>query len=270
MHPTTGSDEESAAAATVEARHEGMGGLAKGLAIIEAFAIHDAMNVADAARAAGATRAAARRCLLTLHELGYVERTGREFRPLQRLRRLGGATTKRDRLIRLAQPLLERARDDLKESVSLAVLEGDTSLFIARAEAEHIVSTGVRVGAHLPAYCSATGRVLLSQFTDREILDRIGRKPLPARAPRTLTRPTDIVAEIRSVGQKGYAISDEELELGLRSLAVPVAGPNGEIVAAASVSASSARVRTAELSKRFLPALRTCARMLVEAAGGMN
>ncbi len=270
MHQTTGSDDGSRAEPMAEGRREGMGGLAKGLAIIEAFAIHDVMNVADAARASGATRAAARRCLLTLNELGYVERYGREFRPLERLRRLGSATTKRDRLARLAQPLLERARDDLKESVSLAVLEGNTTLFIARAEAEHIVSTGVGIGAHLPAYCSATGRVLLSQFADKEILDRIGRKPLPARAPRTLTKPNDIVTEIRSVREKGYAISDEELELGLRSLAVPVAGPNGEIVAAVSVSASSARVRSADMSKRFLAALSTCAGMLVEATGGTN
>ncbi len=253
-----------------EPRHEGMGGLAKGLAIIEAFATHDVMSVADAARASGATRAAARRCLLTLNELGYVERYGREFRPLERLRRLGGTTTKRERLARLAQPLLVRARDELKESVSLAVLESDTTLFIARAEAEHIVSTGVRIGVHLPAYCSATGRVLFSQFSDKEVLERIGQKPLPARTPRTLTKANEIVAEIRSVREKGYAISDEELELGMRSLAVPVPGPTGEIVAAVSVSASSARVRAADLSKRFLPVLQLCARMLVEATADAN
>jgi IclR family pca regulon transcriptional regulator len=100
-----------------------MGGLAKGLAIIESFAAHEVMSVADAARASGATRAAARRRLLTLNELGYVEHYGREFRPLERLCRLGGTTTKRERLARLAQPLLARARDELNESVSLAVLE---------------------------------------------------------------------------------------------------------------------------------------------------
>src|SRR6202035_2448622 len=188
MQRTTDGGELDAQPST-EPRHEGMAGLAKGLAIIEAFAVHDVMSVADAARASGATRAAARRCLLTLNELGYVERYGREFRPLERLRELGGTTTMRDRLARLAQPLLARARDEPKESVSLAVLENDTTLFIARAEAEHIVSTGVRIGAHLPAYCSATGRVLLSQFAGKDILERIGRKALPARTPRTLTKP---------------------------------------------------------------------------------
>src|SRR5260370_41207811 len=124
--------------------------------------------------------------------------------------------TKRDGLARLAQPLLVRAGDELKESVSLAVLEGETTLFIARAEAEHIVSTGVRIGAYLPAYCSATGRVLLSQFSDKDVLERLGRKPLPARTARTLTKPNEIVAEIRSVREKGDALSNEDFDVGLR------------------------------------------------------
>jgi len=253
------------AADGAQPRQEGMAGLAKGLAIIEAFADHDVMSVADAARAAGASRAAARRCLLTLHDLGYLERTGRDFRPLERLRRLGGAASKRDRLARLAQPLLARAQAELNESVSLAVLETDTTLFIARAEAERIVSTGVRIGGRLPLYCSATGRVLLSQFSDKEVLERIGRKQLPARTPRTLTRPADVVAEIRSVRDKGYSLSDDELELGLRALAVPVPGPAGEIVAAVSVSASSSRVPRADFIKRFLPVLQLFAKDLAGA-----
>jgi IclR family pca regulon transcriptional regulator len=269
MQRTTDSVELDAEPST-EPKHEGMAGLAKGLAIIEAFAAHDVMSVADAARASGATRAAARRCLLTLMDLGYVERYGREFRPLERLRRLGGAMSKRDRLARLAQPLLIRARDELNESVSLAVLESETVLFIARAEAEHIVSTGVRIGAHLPAYCSASGRVLLSQFSDKDVLERLGQKPLPARTPRTLTKPNEIVAEIRSVRENGYAIGNEELELGLRSLAVPVVGSTGEIIAAVSVSASSARVRAIDLSKRFFSILQSCARTLGEAANEVN
>ncbi len=166
---------------------------------------------------------------------------------MTRLRRLGGVASRRDLLAQLAQPLLSRARDDLAESVSLAVLDNDGALFIARAEAEHIVATGVRVGTRLPTYCSATGRVLLSQFSDKEVLKRIGRKPLARRTSHTLTTTSELLAEIRSVREKGYAISDEELELGLRALAVPVIGPNDEIIAAVSVSAASARVRSADL-----------------------
>jgi IclR family transcriptional regulator, pca regulon regulatory protein len=244
---------------------EGMGGLAKGLAIVEAFSACPVMSVADAARASGATRASARRCLITLAELGYVEHSGREFRPLTRLRRLGGVASRRDRLAQLAQPFLSRARDELAESVSLAVLDDDAALFIARAEAEHIVSTGVRVGALLPAYCSATGRVLLSQFPDQEVLRRLGRKPLARRTSHTLTKPSEVLAEIRSVREKGYAVSDEELELGLRALAVPVMGANDEIIGAISVSAASARVRSADLRRRFVPVLRSFATLLAEA-----
>lgn len=245
-------------------RSEGMGGLAKGLAIIEAFSSSPVMSVADAARAANATRAAARRCLLTLVELGYLERTGRDFRPLPRLRSLGGVASQRDQLIHLAQPLLARARDELQESVSLAVLDGDRSLFIARAEAEHILSTGVRIGAHLPAYCSATGRVLLSHLPDAEILKRIASHPMGPRTVHTLTKPRDVLAAIASVREKRHAETDEELALGLRSLAVPVFGSNGEIVAAVSVSAASARAKMVDLRKRFLPTLQACAETLTQ------
>jgi IclR family pca regulon transcriptional regulator len=140
-------------------------------------------------------------------------------------------------------------------------------LFIARAEAEHILSTGVRLGATLPVYCSATGRVLLSQFPDTEIGQRIGRKPLPARTPHTITKLAPLLAEIQAVRKRGYAISDEELELGMRALAVPVIGGGNEIVAAISVSAASARVRAADLRNQFLPVLLTCARTLSEAIG---
>jgi IclR family transcriptional regulator, pca regulon regulatory protein len=251
--------------ASSERSNEGMGGLAKGLAIIEALAAHGVLSVSDAARTTDISRAAARRCLITLTELGYVEQAGREFRPLPRLRRLGGATTRRDQMARLADPLLKHARDQLAESVSLAVLDDDKSLFIARAEAEHILSTGVRIGATLPVYCSATGRVLLSQLPDTEIGQRVGRKPLPARTPHTITKLAPLLIEIQAVRKRGYAISDEELELGMRALAVPVIGDGHEIVAAISVSAASARVRAADLRNQFLPVLQACARSLSEA-----
>jgi IclR family pca regulon transcriptional regulator len=175
---------------------------------------------------------------------------------------LGGATTQRDRIAQLATPLLARARDELSESVSLAVLDHDKPLFIARAEAEHILSTGVRVGAHLPAYCSATGRVLLSQFSDEEISERLGPKPFHQRTPHTITRLAPLLAEIHAVHKRGYAMSDEELELGMRALAVPAFDESGAIIGAISVSAASARVRTADLRNQFLPVLQSCARAL--------
>lgn len=245
--------------ADLKEKREGMAGLAKGLAIIEAFSVHPVMSVADAARASGATRAAARRCLLTLVELNYLELSGRDFRPLPRLRRLGGMMSERDKLAHIAQPHLERARDDVAESISLAVLDDDQSLFIARAQAEHYVQTGVRVGATLPLYCSATGRILLGQQTDDDIARVLNRHPMAARSPRTLTTIPDILSAIRTAAKNGYAISDEELAPGIRSMAVPVFGANGGIVATVSVSAASARVKVSDLRKRILPVLLTCA-----------
>jgi IclR family pca regulon transcriptional regulator len=247
---------------------EGMGGLAKGLAIIEALSSRGVQSAADAARASHSTRAAARRCLLTLVELGYVERIGREFRPLAKLRNLGRGNNSRQILIDESTPILARARDTLNESVSLAVLDGNSALFIARAEAEHIISTGVRVGARLPAYCSATGRVLLSQFSDDDIRAAIRATSLAQLTAKTLTKSSLILREIHAVRVAGFAVSNEEIALGMRSLAVPVRDADGAIAAALSVSAFSARVSRKELLDHFLPVLQECAAQLAERCYG--
>lgn len=247
---------------------EGMGGLAKGLAIIETLSSRGAQSVADAARAAKSTRAAARRCLLTLVELGYVERIGREFRPLPRLRNLGQPRSVRDRLTESSSDILGDGRDRLNESVSLAVLEKDHVIFVARAEAEHIVRTGVRIGARLPAYCSATGRVLLGELHDDEIRAIIGTEPLHRRTPHTIVEPERLLNAIDDSRASGFAISDEELEIGMRALAVPVRDIDGTIVAAVSVSAYSARVNRKMFLSEFLDVVRDCAARLEERCFG--
>jgi IclR family pca regulon transcriptional regulator len=145
----------------------------------------------------------------------------------------------------------------------LAILDDNQSLFIARGEAEHVVSTGVRVGAYLPLYCSATGRVLLAGRSDGEIRQQLGQRPIIARTPHGLSTTADILSAIRAA-ECGYAISDEELALGLRSMAVPVFGAERDVPAAVSVSAASARVKVSDLRRRFLPVLSTCAKQISE------
>lgn len=243
---------------------EGMGGLAKGLAIIEALSSRGVQSAADAARAAQSTRAAARRCLLTLVALGYVERVGREFRPLPRLRNLGQPGNLRDRLIEASTEVLAYGRDKLNESLSLAVLEDENVLFIARAEAQHIISTGVRIGAKLPAYCSATGRILLGALDDVTIRKIIGGKTLAQRTPNTIVKPAFIIREISASRTSGFAMSDEELELGMRALAVPVRDTDGKIIAALSVSAYAARINRKLFLTQFLDVIRDCAARLEE------
>jgi IclR family transcriptional regulator, pca regulon regulatory protein len=236
---------------------EGMQGLAKGMAILEAFSPQRTrLTVSEAAHAAGTSRASARRCLLTLAELGYLDFDGKYFRPQPRLLALSAAYSGARSLPQIAQPFLQAARDALGESISLAVLDGDSALFVARAEAERLVSTGISIGARIDLYCSATGRVLLSAWHDRQLAVYLDRAKIQARTKWTLVKKTALRDAVRSVTTLGYATTDQELEIGLRSMAVPVFDSRGTIVAAMSASASSARVSMQQMIKGFLPSLR--------------
>ena len=245
-------------ARTEEARvPEGMGGLAKGLAILEAFSPQcSRLTVSEAAECAGTSRASARRCLLTLTELGYLEFDGKFYRPQPRLLLLGNRQLATRSLPEIAQPFLMTARDELHESASLAVLDGDKGLFVARAEADRLVMTGISVGTRMDLYCSATGRVLLSGQDDEEIEAYLNRAKLKPRTKLTVTRKSALREVIRHARMHGYATTDQELELGLRSIAVPVRDSRDRLVAAMSASASSARVTLQQMIRSFVPVLR--------------
>lgn len=239
---------------------EGMGGLAKGLAIIEAFSPRRTrMTVSEAAQSSGTSRASARRCLLTLTELGYLEFDGKFFRPQPRLLALSAAYSGTRSLPQIAQPFLTAARNDLRESISLAVLDRDAALFIARAEAERLVTTGISIGTRIDLYCSATGRVLLSGWDDKRLAAYLDRIKIEARTRYTLVRKAALREAVQKASVAGYATTDQELEIGLRSLAVPVVDSRGGIVGAMSASASSARVSMQQMVRGFLPVLRASA-----------
>ena len=239
---------------------EGMGGLAKGLAIIEAFSPqHTRLTVSDAAQASGTSRASARRCLLTLTELGYLEFDGKYFRPQPRLLALSAAYSGTRTLPQIAQPFLMAARDRLHESISLAVLDRDAALFVARAEAERLVTTGISIGTRIDLYCSATGRVLLAAWDDARLSSYFDRVKVEARTRYSLLKKAALREAVRNAGKQGYAFTDQELEIGLRSIAVPVVDSRGIVVAAMSASASSARISLQQMLKSFVPALRATA-----------
>jgi IclR family transcriptional regulator, pca regulon regulatory protein len=236
---------------------EGMGGLAKGLAIIEAFSPHRTrLTVSDAAEASGTSRASARRCLLTLTELGYLEFDGKYFRPQPRLLALSAAYAGARSLPEIAQPFLRAARDELHESISLAVLDRDTSLFVARAEAERLVTTGISIGTRIDLYCSATGRVLLSALADERLSAYLDRIKIEARTKHSLVMKTALREAVRGASRQGYATTDQELEIGLRSIAVPVIDSRGTLIGAMSASASTARISLPQMVKGFVPVLR--------------
>lgn len=260
---------EDAETGTVR-RAETMGGLAKGLAILEIFgAGATRLTVADAARGADMSRAAARRCLLTLEELGYVGFDGKFFSPRPRLHRLGGQPVVGASLAQRAQPILADVCELLDEPISLAVLDGREALFIARAEASHIVSTGVRLGGRLPAYCSATGRILLGSLDDDEVRTYLATTALVARTARTVTDPAALFALVVETRRTGISVTDEELEVGMRSMAVQVRGATGETIAALSVSTLAGRVSLDHMWQVYRPALeRSAARLTASLAAG--
>ncbi|GAB3747566.1 IclR family transcriptional regulator domain-containing protein [Nocardiopsis nanhaiensis] len=237
-------------------RGESMGGLAKGLAIIETFnAGRPRLTVSQAADHTGISPAAARRCLLTLVSLGYVSHDGKYFRPTPRLARLGAVFNLVSPLPTLAQPCLEEVRDKLSESASLAIMDGSDALFVARAEAESIVSIGGRIGSRLPAHGSSTGRVLLAELADGEIDAYLATIEPQRRTSRTLLSVESIKARILRARDEGVAFTQEELEEGVNTMAVPVRDSGGQVEGAMSVTSFAARTPVSVMRSEYLPVL---------------
>jgi len=233
-----------------------VGALEKGLAVIEAFdPASPQLTLSEVARRTGLTRAAARRYLLTLAKLKYAEYDGKRFSLTPRVLRLGYAFLATSPLPKLVQPVLETIGDKTQEVASVATLDGTEILFLAHSRNRRIVSVASGVGSRFPAYCTAMGRVLLASRPDPEV-----ERLLKAIKPKKLTSKTktgfrELLQEIRSAREHGYAVSDEELEIGLRSIAVPVANSRGETILAISVSLQAARMTPAQMVERLLPAL---------------
>jgi IclR family transcriptional regulator, pca regulon regulatory protein len=239
--------------------------LARGLRVIEAFEGHTGgRSVADVARLTGLSRAAVRRSLKTLQVLGYAESGGPVYRLTTRVLRLGFSYLSSASLPTLAQPLLERITEAVHESSSLSVLEGDEIVYIARSASKRIMSVGLSVGSRLPAFCTSMGRILLAAMGEEQLSGYLKNAQVRALTPKTITDKRllrEIVVRIRT---DGFAVTDEELELGLRSIAVPVRTRNGRVVAAMNVGVHAARVSAAEMIHRFLPVLQEKARALGE------
>lgn len=230
--------------------------LEKGLAVIEAFEpASPRLTLSDVARKTGLTRAAARRYLLTLARLHYAEHDGRHFALTPRVLRLGYAFLSTSPLPKLAQPILERIGDRTQEVASLAMLDGAEILFLAHSKNRRIVSVASSVGSRFPAYCTAIGRVLLAHRSDAEIRRCLKELPPKKLTSRTRAGQREILDAIRAAKESGWAINDEELEVGLRSIAVPVTNARGETNLALSVSLQAAHMTVEQMIARLLPVL---------------
>jgi IclR family pca regulon transcriptional regulator len=232
--------------------------LARGLAVIRAFG-GGPLSTAEAARLTGMSRAAARRCLHTLGVLGYVEGGAGSYRLSPRVLSLGYTYLHSDAVPRAAQPVLELLAEGLSESCSLSVLDGDEIVYVARAATHRVVSVGLSVGSRLPASCTCMGRVLLAFSSEAEQSAYLARVKLARHTRHTIVTRAALRAELARVRAAAYALVDQELEIGLRSLAVPVHRPGGHVIAALSVGVQAARVDCDSMLRHYLPALRAAA-----------
>ena len=238
--------------------------LARGIEVLGACGRSDGgLTLADAARATGLSRATVRRSLLTLVAMGYVAADGRLFTLTPKVLTLAGSYLRAMPLARLAQPVLDRISHVLGESCSLATLDGDQIIYVARAETRRIISVDLKVGSRLPAFCTSMGRVLLAGLPLDERVRRLDGLSLAPLTPRTETDPDALLAMLEQVGREGFCLVDQELELGLRSLAVPVCGADGRVMAAINVSTQVSRVSLGQLHDDMLPVLQ-------EAAGSLH
>ncbi|KFC70919.1 PcaR/PcaU/PobR family beta-ketoadipate pathway transcriptional regulator [Bosea sp. LC85] len=240
-----------------------MAALEKGLAVIECFdAAHEKLTIADVARATELSRAAARRCLLTLTRIGYAEFDGKFFRLTPRVLRLGHAWLASSALPQLVQPFLERLSEETHESSSASLLDGHEIVYIARSAQRRIMSVGLSVGSRLPAFCTSMGRVLLAALPSDAARERILAGRPRALTPHTVTDPERIMTALAAAREQGYSVVDQELELGLISMALPLANARGETVAAFNISGQVQRTSAEEMVAQFLPRMRSMQAML--------
>lgn len=231
-------------------------GLEKGLAVIESFdQERPRLTISEVAERTGLTRAAARRYLITLTHLGFVSQDRKMFALTPKVLRLAQSYMHSARLPRIVQPELQKLAYSLKEASSSGVLDGNDVICIAATTAGRVISPTLQPGTRVPAYCTSNGRVLVAALAPTELEGWIGRQHLAPLTPHTVVQPERLRHEIARVRQQGWAAVDQEFELGLRTLAVPLKNYRGETVAALNISVHAARMTMDQLVDVSLPPL---------------
>lgn len=230
--------------------------LERGLAVIRAFdAHHCELTLSEVARICDLTRAAARRFLLTLTDLGYVRTDGRLFSLTPRVLELGYSFLSSLSLPEVALPHMERLVAEVHESSSVSVLDGDDVVYVARVPTRRIMTVAINVGTRFPAYATSMGRVLIANLPGDQVGAYLERVRLDRLTDRTITSVTALGAELERVREQGYAIVDQELEEGLRSMAAPLRDRSGSVSAAVNVSVHASRTSVAVMRAELLPPL---------------
>jgi IclR family pca regulon transcriptional regulator len=241
-----------------------MTSLARGLAVIQAFSQKKRqLTISQVSSKTGFSRAAVRRCLYTLAKLGFAgSEDNRHFSLRPRVLSLGHSYISSMPLANAAQPVLEHFSRLMHESCSIATLDGLDIVYVARANVTRIMAIDLGVGSRLPAFCTSMGRVLLAHLPPVELEAALARIHFTQYTDRTIVTADKLRPVLRTALRNGYSIVDQELELGLRSMAVPIQSAGGKVVAALNVGAHAQRVSTQDMLNKFLPHLRAASQEL--------
>lgn len=242
--------------------------LERGLAVINSFdGEHNPQTLSDVAARTDLSRATARRILLTLSELGYVSQDGRLFSLTPRVLDLGYSFLSSFRVVEMAEPFMEQMVDEVKESSSMSVLDGSEIVYVARVPTSRIMTIALALGSRLPAYPTSMGRVLLAGLSTWDIDDYVASTRFDKLTPHTVTDPKRFRALIEQTRSDGYALVDQELEEGVRSIAAPIKNGRGETIAALNISCHAARIDVKRMKEEFRPRLMATAAEISDRVG---
>lgn len=238
--------------------------LAAGLSVLLTFdENHASMTLSEVAERANIDRAKARRYLLTLHALGYVHKNKRQFSLTPKTLSIGASYLGGVHHHDIIQFYLERVTEKTGESCSFAVLDGDEVVYIARSAAKHrLLSISISIGTRLPAVYTSIGRAILANIPNDQLKDYVDNVELIAHTPYSITDRNQLLQALQQAKESQYVIVDQELDTGLRSLALPVYKSNNELIGAINVSTNASRISYATLMEEFLPTLRDCAEQI--------
>jgi len=255
----------------MESGREFVQGIQRGFAVLRAFgATTRSMTIAQVAHQTGLTRAVARRYLLTLRDLGYVSQKGTTFELTARVLELGATYLATIDVVHVAEPILEQVVEKAHESCSVAVMEGRDVIYVARVSAKRIMTTNLAIGSRLPAHATSLGKVLLAYLPPVQLDDFLAARPLAPLTPRTLTSEEALRKALAAVREHGWAVSDSEVEEGVRSVAAPVFDRAGQVTAAVNLSGHASRVTRRHLTQVHLPLLLEAARQISRGLGYMH
>jgi IclR family pca regulon transcriptional regulator len=244
--------------------------LERGLQILEVFSEEShSLTLTEIGALVGLNKSTAFRFVYTLENLGYLERDPgtKRYRPGLKVLRLGFAALNNLEMVQIAQPYLKALSAECGETTNMTVRDGEDIVYVARNKNRQIVSVDLQLGSRLPVHCTSMGKAQLIDLSRQELSDLLGEGPYRKVGPNTITTLDALLAEIEKVRQQGYAINDEELADGLRSVAAPVRRRNGEIVAAVNISVLGARVSRQDLEEVLAPMVVNTAREISLALG---